>query len=694
MKKRIAVALLITSMIVSAAGGSQISHAIEIGSDDNGNEYENVIESDDSIDAAGETLTDADGEVMYGSATENRRRNVVWTSPVDSYLEYDGASLMRVQVQSDASIQVSYYNTSYQLQSTKTVAAELPIFGGFYASDSNYYIVSGQSNNNESASVECYRITKYDKSWKRLGSVGLKDCNTTFPFEAGSCRMVQEGKYLFVHTCHQMYTSGDGLRHQANLRIQVNTSTMKITDSYSSVMNISWGYCSHSFDQYVLVDNDHIVTLDHGDAYPRAAAVCVYKSKFSSGKFMTGWAPVDYYKALTIPGRTGANATGVSLGGFEQSKSSYLVAASSVPLNNASTYSAGDIRNIVVSTVSKSTGAAKEHWITNYTDATAIRPHLISIGDDEFILMWMKGNEDKVYYCKIDGKGNRITDIKTKDGVLTSCKPIAVNGRLVWYQNDGDSVIFHEIGIPGYKDPQITAFVTRLYSTCLGRTPDAGGLTHWHDLLFERTSTGAQVARGFVFSKEYLAKNTSDEAYVTMLYRTFLNREPDAGGKAHWLELLDNGVSREYVFRGFAQSVEYTNICNSYGIIRGEVQLTQERDQNPRLTAYVNRMYTQALGRKGEEAGLNHWCKTIQLGVRSPESVAEAFILSEEFKRKNLNDEEYIKVLYRAFMGREYDKAGLEHWKGELKRGCSREEILHRFATSAEFRGIQSSFGL
>ena len=31
----------------------------------------------------------------------------------------------------------------------------------------------------ESADVEVYRITKYDKDWNRISSAGLYDCNTT-----------------------------------------------------------------------------------------------------------------------------------------------------------------------------------------------------------------------------------------------------------------------------------------------------------------------------------------------------------------------------------------------------------------------------------------------------------------------------------------------------------------------------------
>ena len=56
-----------------------------------------------------------------------------------------------------------------------------------------------------------------------------------------------------------------------------------------------------------------------------------------------------------------------------------------------------------------------------------------------------------------------------------------------------------------------------------------------------------------------------------------MDRTSDAGGKAYWMEALANGVSREYVFRGFAMSQEYTNICNKYDIGRGSVTLTQAR---------------------------------------------------------------------------------------------------------------------
>ncbi|MCM1495532.1 MAG: DUF4214 domain-containing protein [Bacteroides sp.] len=238
------------------------------------------------------------------------------------------------------------------------------------------------------------------------------------------------------------------------------------------------------------------------------------------------------------------------------------------------------------------------------------------------------------------------------------------------------------------------AFVARLYTMCLGREPEAAGLAYWNQVLVSRKQGGAQVGYGFVFSEEYENKQTSDGDYIEMLYQVFMNRPSDTDGKNYWLGILDQGVSREYVYRGFSQSQEYSNICNSYGIERGAIALTQARDKNPNLTAFVNRIYEKAMERNGEEDGLNYWCGVIQRGSKTPVQVAEYFITSEEFRNKRLSNEEYVKVLYRTFMGRECDQGGLSYWLGELSRGCSREDVLHRFANCPEFKNIMSQFGL
>ena len=111
-------------------------------------------------------------------------------------------------------------------------------------------------------------------------------------------------------------------------------------------------------------------------------------------------------------------------------------------------------------------------------------------------------------------------------------------------------------------------FATRLYTTCLARSADEDGLMAWARQLANQRDTGSGAARGFFFSSEFTGQNVSKGEFVTRLYRTFMDREPDQSGFDAWVAQLDSGVSREEVFEGFAQSPEFTRICASYGIIR------------------------------------------------------------------------------------------------------------------------------
>lgn len=100
--------------------------------------------------------------------------------------------------------------------------------------------------------------------------------------------------------------------------------------------------------------------------------------------------------------------------------------------------------------------------------------------------------------------------------------------------------------------------VFRLYQATLDRLPDYTGLQGWTDRLGNATSFDA-VVDGFTGSREFQETygNLSDEAFVTLLYRNVLGREPDAPGLNGWLTLLQGGTSREDVVIGFAQSREF-----------------------------------------------------------------------------------------------------------------------------------------
>ncbi len=255
--------------------------------------------------------------------------------------------------------------------------------------------------------------------------------------------------------------------------------------------------------------------------------------------------------------------------------------------------------------------------------------------------------------------------------------------------------------VPGYgrvtNRAQVEAFVTRLYEMCLKRQPEETGLADWTNRLCNGQISGAEAARGFFLSAEFELWNTTNEEYVELLYNVMMGRASDEGGKADWVYKLNNGVGREGVYRGFAESAEFGNICNDYGIIRGSINVNglEGRDKNPGLTTFVARLYTKALGREYEVDGLNDWCNRITSGQWSINDVSTTgFFTSPEFLAKNLSDDEYVKVLYRTFFDREYDQAGYDDWMNRLAKGTSRNEVMLGFANSREFAELKASFGL
>ena len=240
------------------------------------------------------------------------------------------------------------------------------------------------------------------------------------------------------------------------------------------------------------------------------------------------------------------------------------------------------------------------------------------------------------------------------------------------------------------QDP-ISAFVERLYTKLLGRPSDASGKENWVSQLLNGSSA-VDVSLGFVYSEEFKNRGLSNEETVTVFYNTFLDRAPDEGGLKDWTSKLDNGCSLDFLFRGFTQSAEFNNICESYGINRGSFDISQSRDKNVNLTAYVSRMYTKAFERPYDVDGLNNWTGLYLEGKTDANGIARGFIYSEEFSNRALSDEAYVETLYQTFFDRASDPDGKANWLGQLRSGASRNDVLDGFLGSAEYANLVAGF--
>lgn len=261
------------------------------------------------------------------------------------------------------------------------------------------------------------------------------------------------------------------------------------------------------------------------------------------------------------------------------------------------------------------------------------------------------------------------------------------NGRVnhTHYPSAEDCVICPKVATPMEK------FVERLYTVILNRNSDSDGKNN-HVSNLENGESACKVAYDFIFSSEFLNSGLSNEEVVAKMYRVFLDREPDAGSKT-WVDALNSGCSYAAVMYGVSQSNEFTELCDKYGIVRGNFAVTENRDQSANLTAFVNRLYNKTLGRNGEPEGLNSHTGAY-LQNRNVEQLAYNFVFSPEFTNKNHSNEEFVEIMYQAFFGRDSDPTGREHWLSVLANGGSRYDVFLGFIGSQECKELVESFGI
>ncbi len=258
-----------------------------------------------------------------------------------------------------------------------------------------------------------------------------------------------------------------------------------------------------------------------------------------------------------------------------------------------------------------------------------------------------------------------------------------------------------KISISGYPYAVTTAssidvqqFVDRLYRILLNRSAELGGISAWTMNLMASESTSAEIVYGIMFSDEFKNRGLSYADGIECLYQAMLGRGSDEAGKNAWLQNMNNGMTYTSLINGFAGSQEFSNICAEYGISAGDMEITEPRDMNSDVTAFVARCYREALLREADEDGLNSWCTVMLSGEESPKEIAKGFVFSPEVVDSNLSDGDFIKLLYRLCMGREYDEVGFNGWSEVLANGGTREEVFWGFADSPEFEEIIAGFGL
>lgn len=383
----------------------------------------------------------ADTSQPFPSENKNRHSYTPYANMINSYLYEENGNFMRVE-NVKGKIVVENYNNEFKLQSQRMIEHELPIWGGFFAGKDYNFFVFGQANFQEDDNVEVLRVVKYNKRWKRIDSLSLYGLNTIDPFASGSLRCAEDKDNLYIHTCHKMYKTPDGRNHQANLTLSIKKSNMSMEKiSGLSPYTVTSGfhfYVSHSFDQFILVDqNGKIVTYDYGDAFPRSAVLTRNANQVEVQKFA---------------GSSGQNVTNASLGGLTETSKGYVTAYH---------YQDG---NVFLSYTPKDHFSEKDTKITQLCKSKDWNPFgqptpmLVSAGLNGGYVMWYGATYERFdppkpngmigqysstfYYTTYDSEG-RIGEIKSVPAELSDCRPIVVNGKVIWYVTEDSVPVFY-----------------------------------------------------------------------------------------------------------------------------------------------------------------------------------------------------------------------------------------------------------
>ncbi|WP_059395273.1 DUF4214 domain-containing protein [Pseudomonas putida] len=203
------------------------------------------------------------------------------------------------------------------------------------------------------------------------------------------------------------------------------------------------------------------------------------------------------------------------------------------------------------------------------------------------------------------------------------------------------------------------AAALRLYQGILGRDADQNGAKSFVDAVNNGTSL-SDIANAFLNSDEFAGANNA--ADINDLYSTLLGRDADEAGSDAWAALLANGGTLADVAAAIAVSEE-----------------AQDRDQSN--GDFVRDLYTAALGRDADEAGLDAWVSQLFNGT-SRADVAKGIVGSEEAGNKANSD--FIDSLYQSALGRDADDAGKAAWAAQLEAGASQADVALGIVGSPE----------
>lgn len=411
------------------------------------------------------------------------RKNVKLSDSNSSYCD-DGISYSRVQQFTYKDEGMAYAYLVDGILFIITPKKELKInakysrLGDVIADEQgNFYVIWGEKNPTDDASVKTTVISKYDAEGNEIKSTGFvgestpwydsDEAKTQYPFYIGNCVSVIHDHILVCYHAKRRY---DG--HQCDQVIAVNIDTM---EEYKLPNNT---YTGHSFNQDVIYCDkiQDFLFASLGDASSRGFRVNRSDGEYGNDKEVLFHFYLDAnvgYDMDTI------NITFAQLGGIEQINDKVVLVGASV--KSLGENSKKQKQNLFIQIFDPSSGEVNEKmfvggerrtgktaldmfdteltpitdygviWLTDYTDRDVVAPQVIA-ADNRIVIMWSEDESDTSSSMEIVGGTHFLSDttnsyymVLSEDGKIITpktflgdrClnsneKPIFYNGKVYW----------------------------------------------------------------------------------------------------------------------------------------------------------------------------------------------------------------------------------------------------------------------
>ncbi|MCC8044697.1 MAG: leucine-rich repeat domain-containing protein [Clostridiales bacterium] len=349
---------------------------------------------------------------------------------------------------------VEWYDSSFNLESKKSIAMELSLWGGFYAGKDAYYLVEGQNNTEEDDNAEVIRVIKYDTKWERIGAASITSNPDLFggevryPFNSGCVEFTETNGNLYIVTGHQGYVDASvGQGHQGFLMIKVDTASM----TGKIVKCDLW----HSFAQYVQASDTDLYILEQSEG-SRCTTLKKYNTETSES---TTVSVLDYGGSRTS---AWAIACYASVDGMALSDDNVLCIGTSIDQSQYESVSSSTSHNIYLTVTPKldfSEEATTVKWLTDYNGdgKSFLGVNITRISGNRFMVSWEESDTastastddclsgSTLHYVFIDGNGNKISKEYKQSMPVSDCQPIVNGSEVVYYASNENMVNFYSI---------------------------------------------------------------------------------------------------------------------------------------------------------------------------------------------------------------------------------------------------------